>query len=167
MGTMPAMNHDSMSMSGMDMQMNRPAAKDADQEFLRMMSDHHQGLIEMATAAMSKGTTPAVQGDAHKLHLKQQEEQKKMIAMDQSGYGESLTPMTMGDNKAMNDSLQAKSGADYDKTFYANVVKHHQQGIQMIDQFLPRLKNGELKQMAEKMKVEQQKEIQEFQRKAS
>ena len=38
--------------------MNRPAAKDANHEFLRMMTDHHEGLVVMATAAMNKATRP-------------------------------------------------------------------------------------------------------------
>lgn len=158
-------------MAGMDHAnmpgMNRPPARDADQECLRMMSDHHEGLIRMASAAMTKGSNASVQADAHRLHTKQQDEQKQMIGMLQASYQETLTPMVMGSNMAMNDSLQARSGADYDKAFYGNVVRHHQEGIRMIDEFLPRLKNPELRQMAEKMKVDQQKEIQEFQGKAS
>lgn len=54
-------------MAGMDhstMTANRGPANDADHEFLRMMSDHHQGVVEMASAAMNKGSTPQVQGDA-------------------------------------------------------------------------------------------------------
>ena len=50
---------------------------------------------------------------------------------------------------------------------YQHVIMHHQEGLKMIDQFLPRLTKPELKQMAEKMRADQQKEIQEFQRKAS
>ena len=145
--------------------MNRPAAKDANHEFLRMMSDHHEGLIEMASAAMTKASTQQAQGDAHQLHTKQEEEQKRMVGMIQQSYGESLTPMVMPSNKAMNDSLQAKSGADYDRTFYGNVVKHHQEGVKMIDDFLPRLTKAPVRQMAEKMRADQQREIQEFQRK--
>jgi uncharacterized protein (DUF305 family) len=156
-------------MAGMDHSnmpgMNRPAAKDANHEFLRMMSDHHEGLIEMASAAMTKASTQQAQGDAHTLHTKQEEEQKRMISMIQQSYGESLTPMIMPNNKTMNDSLQAKSGAEYDRTFYGSVVQHHQEGIRMIDQFLPRLTNAEVRQMAEKMRADQQKEIPEMERK--
>jgi uncharacterized protein (DUF305 family) len=145
--------------------MNRPPAKDGDHEFLRMMSDHHEGLIQMATAAMTKASTPAAQGDAHKLHTKQAEEQKQMLGMVQTSYGETVTPMVMPSNKAMNDSLQSKTGAEYDRTFYANVVAHHREGIKMIDDMMPKLTKPDVKQMAEKMKADQQKEIAEFQRK--
>lgn len=153
-------------MPGMDHAMNRPAAKDADHEFLRMMTDHHQGLIQMATAAMGKGSTQAVQGDAHRLHTKQQEEQKRMIEMVQRDYGEALTPMVMGANNTMLDQLQSRTGADYDRTFYGNVVAHHRAGIRMIDQFASRLNKPEVRQMADRMKADQQKEITEFEAKA-
>lgn len=151
---------------GMDHSMNRVSAKDADHEFLRMMSDHHQGLIQMASTAMTSGSTPTVQGDAHRLHTKQQEEQKRMLGMVQSNYGETVTPMVMGSNRTMLDQLGAKSGTDYDRAFYANVVAHHREGIRLIDDFLGRLTNSEVRQMAEMMKTDQQKEIAEFEPKA-
>lgn len=162
----PAADSSGGSMAGMDHNMNRPAAKDADHEFLRMMSDHHEGMIQMATAAMTKGSNQTVQGDAHKIHTKQQEEQKRMIAMIQSSYGETLTPMVMGSNKTMLDELAGKTGPDYDRTFYSNTIAHHREGLQMVDQFLSRLQKPEVKQMAEKMKADQQKEISEFESKA-
>lgn len=140
----------------------RAPARDADQEFLRMMSDHHEGLIQMATAAMSKASTPGAQGDAHNLHTRQLEEQKQMLATLQTAYAESVTPMMMPSNKAMNDSLEAKSGSDYDRTFYANVVRHHRDGIRMIDEILSRLTKPDVRQMAERMKADQQREITEF-----
>ena len=141
---------------------NRPAARDADQEFLRMMSDHHEGLIQMATAAMSKASTQNAQGDAHRLHTKQLDDQKEMLAMLQNTYSETVTPTMMPSNKAMNDSLETKSGSDYDRTFYANVVRHHREGIRMIDEIMPRLAKADVRQMADRMKAEQQREITEF-----
>ncbi len=155
------------SMAGMAAMpgMNRPPAKDADHEFLRNMIDHHEGFIQMAMAAMTKASNPETQGDAHNGHTKQADEQKKMIADVQSMYGETVTPMVMPEHKMMNDSLQAKSGADYDRTFYRMVIAHHRAGIKMTDALLPRLTKPGVKQMAEKMKADQQKEIAEFERK--
>jgi len=156
------------SMAGMAAMpgMNRPAAKDADHEFLRNMIDHHEGFIQMAMAAMTKASKPETQGDAHNGHTKQADEQTKMIVDVQSMYGETVTPMMMPMHKAMNDSLQAMSGAEYDRAFYRNVIAHHRDGIKMTDALLPRLAKPEVKRMAEKMKAEQQKEITAFERKA-
>lgn len=156
------------SMAGMAAMpgMNRPPAKDPDHEFLRSMIDHHEGFIQMAMAAMTKASKPETQGDAHNGHTKQADEQKKMIVDVQSMYGETVTPMMMPMHKAMNDSLQAMSGAEYDRAFYRNVIAHHRDGIRMTDGLLPRLTKPEVKQMAEKMKADQQKEIAAFERKA-
>lgn len=144
---------------------NRPAPRDAEHEFLRKMIDHHEGLIQMATAAMTKASTSATQGDAHNLHTKQADEQKKMIADVQSQYGETVTPMVMPEHKAMADSLASKAGAEYDRTFYRLVVQHHREAVQMVDDMRPRFTKSEVRSMAEKMKADQQKEITEFQRK--
>lgn len=130
-----------------------------------MMADHHEGLVVMASAAMNKATRPETQADAHKLHTKQAAERDTMVAKIRSAYNESLTPMLMPDNRAMNDSLQQKSGAAYDRDFYRNVIAHHRHAIQMIDQFLPRLTDPQVRQMAEKMRQDQTREIAEFERK--
>lgn len=157
-------------MTGMDHSkmagMSHGPAKDADQEFLRMMSDHHEGLIKMMDAAMEKASSATAKADAKKLHDKQHKEQDDMVAMLKSSYSESYEPNMMPNNKAMNDSLQAMaSGPAYDRTMYHHIVMHHQEGIKMIDDFRSRLTKPDLKQMAQKMKADQQAEIQEFERK--
>jgi uncharacterized protein (DUF305 family) len=148
------------AMAGMDM-------ANADRDFLRMMSDHHEGLIQMATVAMTKASQTSTQGDAHNLHTKQAAERDSMIAMLRSAYGDSYAPKVMPKNRAQNDSLQALSGANYDRTFYRMVIGHHREGIAMIDSTVPHLSKDEVKRMAEKMKADQQREITAFQRKAS
>lgn len=164
MADTPMVGMDHSNMPGMA---NRPPATDADHEFLRMMVDHHAGLIEMSTAAMTKASLPATQADAHELHTKQDQESKEMIAMVQRDYGETITPQVMPSNRAMNEALQTKSGADYDRTYYGNVIQHHREGIQMTDQLLPRLTKPAVREMAEKMKAEQQREITAFEQKVS
>lgn len=165
---MAGMDHSKMA--GMDhsqMAVNRGAAKDADHEFLRMMSDHHEGLVVMMRPAMDKATSATAKADAKKLHDKQGQERDSMVAMIKTSYDETITPMVMPSGKVMNDSLQQKSGAAYDRDMYRHVIMHHQEGVKMIDDFLPRLKRPEVRQMAEKMRADQQREIQEFQKKQS
>lgn len=142
--------------------MNRPAAKDADHEFLRMMIDHHEGMIQMGVAAMTKASTQQARDDAHKLHTKQLAEQKEMQAIVSSSYAENVMPMVMPSDKPMNGSLQQMSGVDYDRTFYGNVVRHHQAGIQMMNDFESRVQRPDVKLMIPKMKADQQREIGEF-----
>jgi uncharacterized protein (DUF305 family) len=148
------------SMAGMDM-------ANSDRDFLRMMIDHHEGLIEMATAAMTKASKPATQGDAHNLHTKQAAERDSMIAVLRSTFSETYAPKVVPKNRAQNDSLQALVGTDYDRAFYRMVIDHHREGIAMIDSTMRHLTKDAVKGMAERMKADQQKEITEFQRKPS
>jgi uncharacterized protein (DUF305 family) len=142
-------------------------AKDPDHEFLRMMSDHHEGMLQMAMPAMDKAVAQSTKDDAHKLHTKQAAEKDSMVAMIQRDYQETYQPMVMAKNKAKADSLASQTGPSYDSTFYRMTVQHHREGIAMIDQYLPRLTKPMVRQMAEKMKADQQKEIQEFEKKMS
>jgi uncharacterized protein (DUF305 family) len=137
------------------------ATASADAEFLRMMSDHHQGLIMMANEAAGKGTQ-AVQAEARQMGDKQGGEQQEMLTMLQRDFGVSHQPQVTPSNQAMADSLSPKSGTDYDMTFHMNVIAHHREGIAMIDQHLPHLTNPQVRQMAERMKSDQQREIQEL-----
>lgn len=155
------------AMAGMDhSKMPGMAAKDADQEFLRKMVDHHEGLVQMVEPAMQKASSATAKADATKLHHKQQGEEQQMLAMLKQQYQDTYTPTVMANNKAMNEELQRQTGTAYDQQLYQHVVMHHREGIQMVDQFLPRLTKPEVRQMAQKMKEDQQREIAEFERKA-
>ena len=178
-GGMAGMNHDSMSgnMAGMAGMSSMPAEDrphmrmtgNADQDFLRMMSDHHRGLIAMAhlsTEGDKKGSAQA-QADAQKLDRKQDAELDSMTTMLEQQFKDKYDPMIMPSNQAMVDQIKSQSGAAYDKTFYQNVVKHHQQALKMIDEFSPKLQNAQIKRMAQRMKEDQQREIREFEQKAS
>lgn len=139
-------------MSGMD------SARNPDQQFLRMMSDHHEGLRLMAHDALGrKGVTVKV--EAQKMDKEQDAELNRMLSMLKTEFNDAYTPKVMPNNQEMANSLKQKSGAAYDTTFRENVIKHHQEALQMIDEFLPQLTRQELKQMAEKMKAAQTREI--------
>lgn len=149
-----------MQMSGM-----ANMTGDPDRDFLRMMSDHHKGLIAMVHPTLDKKENLAVKGDASKMDKKQDAEIEKMITMLDRQYKDTYTPSAMPDNQRMVDELKGKSGADYSRTFLKNVIAHHEQAIKMIDDYLPKAKSPQVKSMAQKMKSDQTKEIAEFQKK--
>ncbi|GLC28154.1 DUF305 domain-containing protein [Roseisolibacter agri] len=157
-------------MAGMDhsqMTMHRPAPRDSNQAFLRMMGDHHEGLVAMSDSAQPRLTGATAKSDAQKLRQKQESEQQRMLAMLSGQYSDSVTPMIMPSNRAMIDSVtRAPQGAEADRAYYRQVIAHHREAIQMTEPLLPHL-TGEVKQMAERMVADQRREIQEFERKAS
>src|SRR5215218_1998578 len=142
---------------------SRPAPKDSNQSFLRMMSDHHQGLMAMSDTAMGKlGAT--AKADAQKLRTEQKREQDRMLQMLRSDYKESVTPMILPSNQTMIATVAQGSASDADRVYYQQVIAHHREGVQMIDKMLPQL-TGMTKDMATTSRTKQQKEIAEFEKK--
>ena len=141
----------------------------ADQAFLRMMSDHHKGLVAMAhlSAEGDKKGSAGVQADAKKMDAKQDKEVDEMVTMLERDFKDAYAPKIMPDDQAVADQLKRQHGAAYNRMFYENVVKHHQRALAMIDQSLPKMQRADLKAMAERMKRDQTAEIAAFQRKAS
>lgn len=164
-----SMNDTAMAgMSGMDHTSMGAMTGNADQDFLRLMSDHHKGLITIARAAKdSKVATEGVRADARKLDAAQDAEIDAMVTMLETTFKDPYQPKVTPDNKTMADALAAQLGGGYDRMFYETIIKHHQQAITMVDQFLPKLTRPELKAMAARMKADQAREIAAFQRKAA
>jgi uncharacterized protein (DUF305 family) len=133
-----------------------------DQQFLRMMSDHHLGILLMAHDAEKKGI--AVKAEAKKIDTAQDAELNKMVALLETDFDDKYAPKVTPENQAMAEALKQKAGAAYDTTFRENAIKHHQEALQMIDRFLPKLTRPDLKQMAEKMQADQTREIAKFKR---
>lgn len=142
--------------------MANTTAGDANQEFLRMMVDHHQGMLEMADIALKKAGSAAVRAEATRMRAAQRAEQQKMIGMLKAQYNDDKMPMVTPDNASMITMLSGPSGAAFDRQFREHVIMHHEEGIKMSDQLLTRLTNAEVKQMAEKMKADQTREIAEL-----
>ncbi|MDB4879665.1 MAG: putative lipoprotein [Gemmatimonadetes bacterium] len=153
-------------MAGHDMSAMSPATRNADHDFLRMMSDHHEGLLVMTGMAKDRAGSTA-SSDARRMETAQRTERDHMLMMLTQDFRDSTyAPRVMPRHRAMSDSLGARSAADFDRTFYENVIAHHREAITMIDVYLPKAKHAMLKSMAEKMKADQAKEIAEFERKA-
>jgi len=85
-----------------------------------------------------------------------------MLDMLKTQYGEDKVPMALTSDASMVTTLAGASGAAFDRQFREQVIMHHEEAIKMVDQFLPRLKNPELEQMAEKMKRDQTTQIAEL-----
>ena len=135
---------------------------DADHDFLRQMSDHHKGLISLAHMTKERSDVGTAKADATKMDAAQDKELDHMVTMLEKDFKDPYAPKVMPEHQAMADELKPKSGKDYERTFYQDVIKHHQEAVTMIDDYLPKAKSAMLKQMATDMKAAQTKEIAEF-----
>ena len=147
-------------MAGMDhSSMQTTPARDADQEFLRMMVDHHQGLLALGDTALARNPSEHIRMDVREMGQKQRAEQKQMIAMLKSDYSEDKMPMVMPSNVQMISEVASKTGKDLDRTFREKVIAHHEEAMKMVDDFAPRFTKPVVRTMAARMKTDQQKEI--------
>lgn len=153
--------HSDSAMGGMAMG-NMAMTGDADHDFLRMMTDHHKGLIQMAHETIESKDKLAVKPIAERLDTEQDAEMDQMMTMLEKTFKDPYSPKITLDNQAMADQLKGKTGKAYDQTFLTNVIAHHEQALKMIDAYLPTAKNADVKAMAQKMKDMQSKEITEF-----
>lgn len=163
MGNMGNMEGMSGGMAGM-----ANMTGDPDRDFLRMMSDHHSGLIAIAHLGKegSKATATA-KAEARKMDAKQDAELEKMQGMLSKTYSDSYEPKVMPSHKMMVDELEPLNGKAFDRRFYENVIAHHREAIMMVDKYLPTAKAADVKAMAEKMKADQTKEIADLQKKVA
>ena len=138
---------------------------DPDRDFLRMMSEHHKGLILLAHMTKERKEGGSAVTDADKLDAAQDKEIDQMQTMLEKDFKDPYAPKVPPENQAMADELKTKTGKEYDRTFYQDIIKHHQGALTMVDEYLPKSRNATVKQMAEKMKADQTKEIADFQKK--
>lgn len=160
----PALDADTLAVPA-DTMAAAGAARDGQHEFLRAMSDHHDGLVRMGEIAMNRASAPEAQQDAHLVHEKQAAERDSLVQAIERLYGERHRPRPMPKNVAQADTLNTLTGAAYDPTFYRMVIDHHREGIAMIDEHMAHLTDPQVRALAERMKQDQQREIESFEAK--
>ena len=142
-----------------------------DKDFAAMMKIHHMGAVEMARLQLAQGTDQEVKAMAQKMLDEQQKETSQLDAFlsnnNQTTAEQSKSSpfydrvMKEMDDMDMDDVDHSGS---IDHQFVQMMIPHHQGGIAMANLYL---KNGpkdqSLKAIANKIKTDQQKEIQQLQ----
>jgi len=145
----------------------------ADYDLAAELREHHRGAIAMSETQLDSGTDKKLKQMAQKIKDAQQKEVQQIGKM-LDGYDEKAKDYDTMDTdsglgKAMMDNMQAmmkmpEMDADSaDKSFAAMMIKHHQDGIKMGEAIKKYAKDAKLKQMAQMMITDQQKEIEELQ----
>ena len=144
-------------------------------EFVTMMLQHHQDGIEMARIAEQKATTPEVKTLARKIREGQEREAQEMKPFADAGpatprgtSGQQHQAHAAEHQAHMQESKNAiarvgkATGTAVDQTFLEEMSKHHQMAIQMTRS--TRFDTARLKEMADKMTANQEREIDELKR---
>jgi uncharacterized protein (DUF305 family) len=143
---------------------------DFDHDFANMMIMHHQAAIDMSEIEIVKGTDAAIVSMAKSIVTAQKDE---IVEMQQFIANHKMKEVKMqnaemdGDlsksMKAMMDKMNnMQMTGNTDTDFVRMMIPHHEGAVKMAEDELAYGKHTELKKMAEKMIIDQTKEIDEF-----
>ena len=120
----------------------------------------------MSKVEESKGTSPAVKALAAKIRKGQERDLAEMASWSKRHAGhpsadaKSHDAMMQKEHQATMARLDGASGKTLDPIFAAEMARHHEMAIQMIDSAA--IKDAELRKMADKMKAAQTAELKEL-----
>ncbi len=148
-----------------------PGSGAADVRFLQDMILHHEQAVRMATTPMGPAAAadPAVSHFAREVLIFQQYEIGLMEAWlqrwghprasDDPHAGHDMPGMATEDQLV---AYEAASGMEVDAGFLRLMTAHHRGGIQMVDDYRGRLQDRLVRELAERIARNQQKEIVEY-----
>lgn len=154
---------------------------DPDHDFAMMMAEHHQGSIDMSEIIVASGKDQKTKALAQSILDKQPREQEQLRshskpethdahAAHNSGAGTSAAKeknsfssdmkKAMEEMKSQMTSMKMTGNLDHD--FAMMMIPHHQSAITMADAEISYGQDQEIKTIAQKIKFDSQKEIDEL-----
>ena len=161
----------------------RPGDNSPEAGFARDMATHHGQAVQMALLAYTRVDDPELKTVAYDIVLQQQYEIGVMNTwlkdwhLSPTGSRPRMAWMPDGSHELVNGlmpgmatneqlaQLEASSGHATDVLFTQLMLRHHLGGIHMIDGILAKTDNTTVTDLAKQMKINQQSEIDLFQRK--
>ncbi|MFO7545855.1 MAG: DUF305 domain-containing protein [Trueperaceae bacterium] len=137
-----------------------------DARFLSAMIAHHEGAIAAADAILVTTEDPFVREAAESILATQQAEIDQMNAWSQAWFGGAsggAAPATMGSGPMdMGVPSAAQSPTTPDAAFLADMIRHHQQAIDMAQLALERSGRSEILDLARDIIAAQSAEVRAF-----
>jgi uncharacterized protein (DUF305 family) len=154
---------------------NQSGADSFDRQFIDMMVPHHEGAVEMAKIALERAEHPEIREMAEAIIRAQDDEISQMKAWRQAWFGSAETPsmseMPMvpgmaghgGHGAAMDmaadvEALRA-APEPFDRAFIDAMIPHHESAIAAAQATASRAERPEIKEMAQAIIADQQREI--------
>ena len=162
--------HNMAMMESMDDMMQRTNAMkmtgDFDVDFANMMIEHHQGDIDMSEIQVKSGSDAELKDMAKQIIVAQKAEIVKLRDFVQAHPATAIQqqPMHSGSMQSMHDQMKSMSmNGNMDQDFASMMMMHHEGAVTMAKEELANGQHTELKQMAQQMIDDQQREIANFQ----
>ncbi len=168
------MNMDNGMMQSMTGMMSKMEAMtmtgDFDLDFANMMMMHHQGAIDMSEMEIAKGTDAQIKAMAQNIITAQKTEIDKMQLLIKDYKMPEVKKQTGEMHNELGETMKTMMGkinsmpmtANTDKDYVMMMIPHHEAAVKMAEDEIGHGKFAALKLMAQKMIVDQNKEIEEF-----
>jgi uncharacterized protein (DUF305 family) len=153
-------------------QMRSQMTGDPDHDFALMMTRHHEGGIRLSEQQVANGTDNQLKDIANRIIKTNREDIQKLqdfTSTHKPATGDTTTTMRMMQpmRKMMGSMGQGRMGMDMDTTnmdrsFASMMIRHHQMGNEMSREFQKQGKTPQMKQVAQKIVNQQEKEIKEL-----
>ena len=145
-----------MEMDGMDMTVS------SEREFIDGMIPHHQEAIDTAKEVVARGgSTPDIKTLAQNIITAQEKEITDMKTWYKNWYG--VDYVDNGMYQPMMRPLANLSGAELDKVFLTDMVKHHMMAIMMAKSVDAHIEHNEIKTLSAAIQTSQSAEITQMQ----
>jgi uncharacterized protein (DUF305 family) len=135
-----------------------PSTGDPDHDFLRRMSDHHKDLIRITHAAVESNRDPSLQPAIRKLEEDHDHELDDMLALLHALYKDAYVPQTNPANDFTAEILR-KPGTNYIQVFLATALNSEEEAVGILNEYLPKAKNREVRNFARKLRSEEAGEM--------
>ena len=139
------------------------AARSTDRAFAAAMVPHHESAVEMAEIALRRAQSPRVKQLAQDIVRSQREEIATLRAQDADLAAQGVQPGSLGlseHDAGMHGSHGSLETAEpFDAAFVEQMLPHHEGAVQMARIELERGADPELKQLAQEIIEEQEREI--------
>lgn len=132
-----------------------------DPKYLDMMTEHHKGGIKMAEMASKKAESKEVKNMAEKLVKDQKKELKQMQEWREQKFASAPKSEQMPPKMDMS-KLENSTGKEFDTNFAMMMAQHHEEGIKMTEEAIPKLQNNQIKEFAQSTTKNQTKEMKEL-----
>ncbi|HEX6942285.1 MAG TPA: DUF4142 domain-containing protein [Gemmatimonadaceae bacterium] len=142
----------------------RPAARDANHQFLRTMADHNEGMVEMVALAKDRAADSTTIREIGRLRDARGRMRTELIDMIRAKYQEVFVPVASPVHNDRLDSLDLTKPAEFDREFYQRALEHHRQWIRSIDSLSPKLTDAGVKAFATRLRAELQGDVDTFMR---
>ena len=123
-------------------------ATDPNFVWMRDIADHLEGFTRMASSAEAEASTVETRQLAADLRARHGAERDSVLAAMRRLYRVDYLPASMPVSRGMQDTLQALSGRRYDETFLRMVLRHHREGLTIIERSAGSLTRPEVRAFA-------------------